>query len=113
MRHMRYLILIIAGIGICTAATSGGQQTSAQATAGAALYRTNCAGCHMQDLGGRNEAPPLAGANFIAVWGSRSTRDLLSKIQTTMPPGKANSLSADDYINLTAFVLASNGASSG
>ena len=87
MRHMRYLILIIAGIGICTAATSGGQQTSAQATAGAALYRTNCAGCHMQDLGGRNEAPPLAGANFIAVWGPRSTRVVASVNSTRSPTG--------------------------
>ena len=34
----------------------------AQATAGQTAYEANCASCHVADLGGRNEAPQLAGA---------------------------------------------------
>ena len=39
--------------------------TAAQAAAGRTLYTANCAACHMADLAGRNEAPPLASANFM------------------------------------------------
>jgi alcohol dehydrogenase (cytochrome c) len=95
-----------------------GQQTStpvftaAQAAAGRAAYQANCSSCHMPDLGGRNEAPPLAGSNFISAWGSRSTRDLFDYMSATMPPGGAT-LGPDDYAAIVAFVLQSNGATAG
>ena len=95
-----------------------GQQTStpvftgAQAAAGRAAYQANCSSCHMSDLGGRNEAPPLAGSNFMSAWGSRSTRDLFEYMSATMPPGGAT-LGADDYAAIVAFVLQSNGATAG
>ena len=78
MRRVRqYLLIASIAIVICSAAIYTGQQAAqqigSQATAGAALYQANCAGCHMPDLGGRNEAPPLAGANFMTTWGTRST----------------------------------------
>src|SRR5262249_47600873 len=38
------------------------------------------------------------------------TRELLQTMQTTMPPGRPNSLAADEYRNIAAFLLASNGA---
>ena len=47
--------------------------TAQQAAAGRAAYQTTCAACHMPDLGGRNEAPQLAGGNFMIAWGSRTT----------------------------------------
>lgn len=112
------------GLGATAVAASivalvSGQQTSPaavytvdQATAGRATYAANCAGCHMPDLGGRNEAPPLAGANFISTWGPRTTRDLLDYMSATMPP-TGPSLTADQYTAITAFILQSNGAASG
>ena len=45
--------------------------TAAQATAGRAVYTARCAGCHLPDLQGRNEASPLAGANFMNAWRAR------------------------------------------
>jgi len=111
---MKKLILLFsAGIGLLTIAIYAGQQTAAQAAAGRTLYQTNCAGCHMADLGGRNEAPALVGPNFMAAWGPRSTRELLNVIRTTMPPGRAGSLPTEEYANVTAFILSSNGAPSG
>ena len=38
--------------------------TAAQAAAGRAAYQERCASCHLPDLRGSNEAPPLAGAQF-------------------------------------------------
>ena len=86
--------------------------TTAQATAGQATYQANCASCHLADLAGRNEAPPLAGPNFMTTWRGRTTRDLIEYMQATMPPGQP-SLSPDDYVNIAAFILQSNGAVAG
>ena len=99
-------------------AHAGAQQqtapyTAGQAAAGRATYQVNCAGCHVADLGGRNEAPQLAGSNFMSVWGTRTTRDLVSLIQATMPPGNARGLAESDYVNLAAFILSANGAVAG
>src|SRR5437868_4387108 len=47
--------------------------TASQAAEGLALYQTNCASCHLPDLSGRNEAPQLAGGNFMNAWGPRTT----------------------------------------
>jgi PQQ-dependent dehydrogenase (methanol/ethanol family) len=102
----------------CGVVLVAGQQTStpvftaAQAAAGRATYQANCSSCHLPDLGGRNEAPPLAGANFMSAWGSRSTRDLFDYMSATMPPGGAT-LGPDDYAAIVAFVLQSNGATPG
>src|SRR5215469_9925449 len=102
-RGGRLFLLSLIAIVILAAGTSARQQSTAQATEGRALYQTNCAGCHMPDLAGRNEAPALTGATFNSVWGKRSPQDLLQFIRTTMPPSRAGSLPARDYENITAF----------
>jgi alcohol dehydrogenase (cytochrome c) len=66
----------------------------------------------MADLAGRNEAPQLAGNNFMNTWRSRTTRDLFEFIQSTMPP-TGETLSADQYLAVTAFILQANGAAAG
>jgi alcohol dehydrogenase (cytochrome c) len=86
--------------------------TTAQAAAGRAAYQTTCATCHMADLGGRNEAPQLAGSNFMNTWRTRSTRDLLEFTQSTMPPS-GESLPVEQYLNIISFILQSNGAAAG
>ncbi len=63
-----------------------GPYTQDQAAAGRAIYQTNCASCHSNDLSGR-EGPQLAGANFLAQWGDRTAGELIRFIQITMPPG--------------------------
>ena len=111
--------VIAIGVAVPLAiALAAGQQpqaaiyTAEQAAAGRAVYQANCASCHLPDLAGRNEAPQLAGGNFMTAWRSRSTRELFEFIQATMPP-TAPSLSADQYIAVTAFILQANGAPAG
>jgi alcohol dehydrogenase (cytochrome c) len=86
--------------------------SAAQAATGRTVYQASCASCHLPDLAGRNEAPQLAGNNFLNTWRSRSTRDLFEFIQSTMPPTAA-SLSEDQYLAVTAFILEANGAAAG
>ena len=82
--------------------------TAQQAEAGRATYQTNCASCHLPDLAGRNEAPPLAGVNFLAAWKGRSPSELYDFISKAMPPG-GPALSQAEYANITAFILQVNG----
>jgi mono/diheme cytochrome c family protein len=56
--------------------------TAAQVAAGRTAYDTTCASCHGADLAG---PPPLAGTAFRGGWGSGTTRDLLTAVQS-MPP---------------------------
>src|SRR6476660_3716779 len=114
------LVKSVGAIAIAASAVVliAGQQTSTpvftatQAAAGRATYQANCSSCHLPDLGGRNEAPPLAGANFMSTWGTRTTRDLFDYMSATMPPG-GSTLGADDYAAIVSFVLQSNGAAAG
>jgi len=88
-----------------------GPYTQDQATAGRALYQTNCASCHAADLSGR-EGPQLTGTNFLAQWGDRTAGDLVNYLRVTMPPGGA-ALPGDSYLNLAAFLMDANSARAG
>jgi alcohol dehydrogenase (cytochrome c) len=104
-------VLSVGGIALRGQTPTTAVFTAQQAAAGRSAYQDNCASCHMPDLGGRNEAPPLAGANFMSTWRNRTTAALIDYAQT-MPPGGAG-LSLDTYVGIVAFILQSNGASPG
>src|SRR3954470_9301936 len=116
----RRLALMIAGLAGSAIALVAGQQqpaaapvyTAAQAAAGRVAYQANCASCHVADLGGRNEAPQLAGGDFMNTWRSRSTKDLFDYMSSTMPPG-GPSLAPDQYAGIVAYILQQNGAGAG
>ncbi|MGD9902874.1 MAG: PQQ-binding-like beta-propeller repeat protein [Vicinamibacterales bacterium] len=125
-----WALLAVAALGLAAALTVAGPQvaastgdggaasasaqaappvlTAAQATAGRDIYQARCAGCHLADLGGRNDAPPLVGATFMSVWSGRTPRELAEYIRASMPPG-GPPIGADEALAVTAFVLASNG----
>jgi len=116
---MRYVGALAALLGGSAIALVSGQQptgapiyTVAQATAGRAAYQANCASCHVADLGGRNEAPQLAGGDFMNTWRSRSAKDLFDYMSSTMPPGGA-SLTSDQYASIVAYILQQNSAQPG
>jgi alcohol dehydrogenase (cytochrome c) len=86
-----------------------GPFTDAQAQAGQAVYNGRCASCH--DAGG--ETGRLSGAQFTDVWKTRTTRDLYTRIKTTMPFNDPGSLSDAAAASVVAYVLRSNGAAAG
>jgi hypothetical protein len=49
----------------------------------------------------------------MAAWGARPINELLTYIQSTMPPGTAGGLGPETYVNLVAFLLEANGARAG
>ena len=86
--------------------------TAAQAAAGKAAFGKACARCHMADLSGANEVPPLAGATFVSTWGGRTTKELFDYVSGAMPPG-GPAESKETYEALLAYILQSNGAVAG
>lgn len=82
---------------------------SSQAEAGATAFGANCAACHGQNLEGTTLGPILSGQAFIQRWGTQTPALLLNNIQANMPPGGNDGISADDYLNIVAHILDTNG----
>lgn len=103
------------GFGWSHAADALGQPavfTAAQAETGRTAYRAHCAGCHASDLGGRDDAPALAGPDFLKTWGPRTTAQLHDFVRTTMPPD-GSALTAEEYLAVVAHLFERNGAAAG
>jgi mono/diheme cytochrome c family protein len=75
-----------------------------QATRGQQLYKAQCVSCHGGALQGV-VGPMLAGEAFLAAWGGRSVSELVDKIQHTMPPQAPRSLTRQQAIDVTAYIL--------
>src|SRR5580698_3521628 len=108
-------VLSVCGLWIITAQPNpaGAVFTAGQAAAGRSAYQAQCASCHQDNLAGRNEAPQLAGSNFMNAWSGRTIHDLVAYIQASMPPGNGGSLGEATYVEIAAWVLQSNGARAG
>ena len=78
--------------------------STAQAARGRQIYQTQCAGCHGDALEGTS-GPPLIGEAFLANWSARPLADVVDKIQKTMPFSQPGTLSRQQSIDLTAYVL--------
>jgi alcohol dehydrogenase (cytochrome c) len=90
-----------------------GPFTAPQIEAGRKAYTAYCAACHQANLQGQGDALPLAGRQFMAGWGNRTSRDLYNLIHASMPVSAPNSLDDQTYASLTAFLLYANGAKPG
>ena len=112
----RYRVLVVVaalGLGaVVPAQQSSGVYTVSQAASGRAAYDETCATCHATDLKG-SVGPPLSGSAFLAGWGGRTSSELLAHIKTTMPPGAEGSLADEQYLDIVAYVLQSNGHAAG
>jgi alcohol dehydrogenase (cytochrome c) len=82
---------------------------SSQAQDGANAFASNCAACHGAELEGTTLGPLLIGNAFLQRWGTQTPALLLNNIQANMPPGGNDSLSDEDYTNIVAHILSSNG----
>lgn len=85
-------------------APADGVYTPEQATAGQAVYRAQCSGCHGPTLGG-NAGPSLRGENFLKNWAGKSLDELAVKIQNTMPQNAPGKLTREQAVTLVAYVL--------
>ena len=83
---------------------TAGVYSAQQAERARPLYQAQCASCHGDKLQG-GIGTPLTGPDFLADWSGRSLSDLVEKIQQTMPFNVPGSLSREQTIDLTAYIL--------
>jgi alcohol dehydrogenase (cytochrome c) len=97
-----------------SAPPQGGVYTDAQAERGQDLYEKHCSSCHGAQLEGAS-SKPLAGGAFQAKWGqgNHDADELYFITRTQMPYGKAGTLTRQQYIDIVAYILKSNGFRSG
>jgi mono/diheme cytochrome c family protein len=86
--------------------------TDAQAARGQATYQKQCASCHGDELQGA-QGPPLVADAFLSHWHTQPLSDLTSKIRNTMPAGATGTLTAQQSVDLVAFILKTGGFPAG
>jgi len=80
-----------------------GVYTAAQSERGRSVYLQSCGTCHGETLGG-DIGPTLTGP-FWSIWEGRSAADLYKSIRTTMPADAPESLTAQEYADLIAYLF--------
>jgi mono/diheme cytochrome c family protein len=89
-----------------TKTATDGVYSDAQAARGQQAYEAQCVACHGKALEGA-VGPPLTGSEFLSVWSARSLSDLVDKIEKTMPPQAAGTVSRQQAVDLVAHLLRS------
>jgi mono/diheme cytochrome c family protein len=79
-----------------------------QAKRGLAKYTQVCSSCHQSDLSGSDQAPGLAGGEFLDRWDGQSVGDLADRIRTSMPYDDVGSLNTQMSADITAYLLQAN-----
>jgi cytochrome c len=111
------LLTCLCGIGLlaclCAAQEASrsvwdGVYTTEQSKRGEALYARECASCHGDLLTGGEQAPPLAGGEFLSNWNGLTLGDLFERIRKTMPMNKPGKLTREVNADILAFMLAVN-----
>jgi mono/diheme cytochrome c family protein len=117
---MRRLVLpalaIFAAVGSARAqatdstATTGksvltGVYTDEQATRGDSEHQANCTACHGTEK--------YTGEAFAKAWLGRTAFDLFDQLKTTMPDDNPGGLSAQQYVDIVAYIFKINGLPSG
>ena len=90
-----------------------GVYSKEQAKRGQAVYERECARCHGQSLEGGENAPALAGADFLNRWNGKTAGAFYEKLRKTMPTDDPGNLSTREYADLAAYTFSANGFPAG
>jgi len=88
----------------------------AQAKRGEETYGQICIFCHQPDLqggGAESKAPAITGTPFQQRWRDRTIGEMFDKIRGRMPLNDPAGLTAQQYIDIIAFILSKNGMPAG
>lgn len=88
--------------------TEDGVYSAAQAAHGKDLYSQNCSACHLDDMSGSGEAPPLAGEAFTDSWAGHSVNELDQAVLNTMPLDNPGSLDPNDALAIVTYIFQKN-----
>ena len=108
MRFARLIIVLVGISAVSVQAKSVGGYTNAQASRGAAVYTQYCAACHGANLQGES-GTPLMGRTFLQAYGAGTAAQLYDFISRQMPQNAPGSLSQQQYLDVTAYILSRNG----
>ena len=90
-----------------------GVYTADQAARGKVVYDSHCSSCHLADLGGSQEARPLAGDRFMEDWREDTLHSLFTRIRSLMPFDDPATLGDEAYLDSVAYILQFNGFPAG
>ena len=90
------------------ATVAAGVYTADQAKRGQALYADACSKCHLDDLSGGKDSPPLAGDDFLNGWKGKTVAALFDEIRMTMPFDSPGKLTQEQYADVLAYILSAN-----
>ena len=102
------MLLWLAQGATTTKSVSEGVYTKDQAGRGQAKYMQVCSNCHQGDLSGSDQAPALAGGDFLDRWEGQTVGDLADRIRTSMPLDDVGSLNVQLSADITAYLLQAN-----
>jgi mono/diheme cytochrome c family protein len=114
--------MAMACVGLCAISAIGqkprsvkdGVYTVGQAKRGADAFAAKCAMCHGGDMqGSGQEAPALAGSEFLINWGGKTAGQLFDYMRMSMPPNEQGSLSDQRYADILAAIIQKNGFAAG
>lgn len=88
--------------------TEDGVYSPDQASHGKDVYTQQCAACHLDDMSGSGEAPPLAGEGFTASWVGHSVNELDQTVLNTMPLDNPGSLDPNDALAVVTYIFEKN-----
>ncbi len=108
--------LLLAATLACTAGAAQADGTAlydaAQVESGRWDYSQHCSVCHGAQLQGTG-APGLSGTPFVAQWNGKALKTFYDYVHDQMPLGQAGTLDGQQYADIVAFILASNGLPAG
>ncbi|HEY3933246.1 MAG TPA: cytochrome c [Gemmatimonadales bacterium] len=108
------LFLLATRIGAATAQTDStapapsaapGMYTVAQGVRGGNVYQAQCTRCHLE--------ADHTGGDFRTAWQGLTVRSLFDYLRSTMPDDDPGTLSEQDYLDVTAYLLKLNGMPAG
>jgi mono/diheme cytochrome c family protein len=105
------LFVLLATLGISSsesAVDSTLSYTLSQAELGKELYKKSCQLCHGTNLNNGQFGTPLRGSYFKKKWEGVSVAELLTFIQSNMPPEEGERLQAAEYADILAYILQRN-----
>lgn len=113
------VLVLAAAIGVHASApqktTKDKVFTKEQADRGADLYAKSCDRCHdpAKVPAGKKPGPPTIGAKFLDNWQDKTLGELYGTIFNTMPGDGVLILTADQTLDLVAYLLQANGFPAG
>ncbi len=87
---------------------ASGVYTEDQAKRGEAVAGKLCISCHGPDLTGGEAGPALVGLEFLGNWNALSLADFFDRVQATMPADAPGSLTPQQTVDVSAYVLKLN-----